>query len=184
MTAKRFFELGLKICQESSSLEELQQLYADIRYGLAAATNEANDAKGCLEHTQVLLDLRLQISESSGVQDIRLAVAHNELGIAYIMNNQYDSGIEAFNKSIRVYAQLPKFELAMDTNPRTNLAFTYWVRGKSLKLLGKFEDSADMFDKAATMFVALIRDRGIRFGVDDTESYRYVLHVNELCYQG
>lgn len=162
----------MTICAELPPSDELQQLTADVRYGLAAATNETNDAKGCLEHTRCLLDLRIQISESSGTQDIRLAVAHNELGIAYIMNNQYEPGMLAFQKSIEVYRQLPEFELAMDTNPRTNLAFAYWVRGKSLKSADRPADSTTMFEQAEHQFKDLLRDRETKFGADDTESYR------------
>nr|OQO18269.1 hypothetical protein B0A51_13883 [Rachicladosporium sp. CCFEE 5018] len=131
-------------------MEELQQLKADIHYGLAAATNETNDAEGCLYHTKILLDLRLCIFEATGTLDLRLAVAHNEVGIAWVMNGQHQNGVTAFKRSIEVFKLLPEAVLAIDTNPRTNLAFTYWV-------MGDLEDAGRTFED-------LLRDRETRFG--------------------
>jgi hypothetical protein len=155
--SKTFWALALNICNHTLALHE-DPLIGDIHYGLSAAANETNDAKGCLTHTQILLNMRLKVTETSGTPDIRLAVAHNEVGIAWVMNHEYDKGIAAFHSSIAIYKLLPEYLLAIDTNPRTNMGFTYWVMGE--------------LDKAWSTLTSLLDDREARFGVQDTESYR------------
>lgn len=165
---KPFLHLALRIC-EANDGPQTSQLLSDIHYGLAAAANETNDAKGCLYHTKALLGLRLAAVQASGEQDIRLVVAHNEFGIALVMNREdagqgandnFESAIENFERSIQIYHGLEDFWLSMDTNPRTNLGFTYWVLGDLTKASRTLED--------------LLTDRQTHFGPDDKESYRYV----------
>lgn len=102
--------------------------------------------------------MRLQACEQGSIPDLRLAVAHNEIGIAWVMNGQYNTAIDAFQDSIRVYRALEDYWIAMDTNPLTNMAFTYWVKGDLLNASATFEE--------------LLVSRTHRFGIDDTESYR------------
>lgn len=74
------------------------------------------------------------------------------------MNKEYERAIDEFGNSIQVYRGLTDYWLSMDTNPRTNLGFTYWVLGNLSMASQTFED--------------LLRDREEHFGPDDTESYR------------
>ncbi|KAL9095194.1 MAG: hypothetical protein Q9165_002450 [Trypethelium subeluteriae] len=105
-----------------------------------------------------LLDMRLKAFEVSGQSDIRLAIAHNEMAIAWVMNGQYENAIQAFQDSITVYGAMKDYRLAIDTNPRTNLGFTHWIIGQNSEAYAILEE--------------LLRDREIRFGKGDTESYR------------
>lgn len=136
----------------------MSQILSDIHYGLAATAKETNDGQACLRHTKSLLDMRLKAYESSGVPDERLAIAHNEIGIAWVMNGKYDDAILAFKSSIEVYHGLEDYWPARDTNPRTNIGFTYWVTEK--------------LDLASTELEGLLQDREDKFGVNDSESYR------------
>jgi uncharacterized protein (DUF736 family) len=47
--------------------------------------------------------MRLQAVEASQVPDLRLAVAHNEIGIAWVMTGEYKNAIATFESSIGVY---------------------------------------------------------------------------------
>ncbi|KAL9078237.1 MAG: hypothetical protein Q9157_002855 [Trypethelium eluteriae] len=154
---KSFLELALAICVRNTH-DDTSQLMADIHYGLAAVANETNDAPACLHHTKSLLDMRLKSFEASGRNDIRLAIAYNEMAIAWVMNGQYQNAIQAFESSIKVYGAMEDYWLAIDTNPRTNLGFTYWVLGQN--------------SKAHEVLENLLRDRELKFGKGDTESYR------------
>ena len=157
--AMLFCGIALEICEFFPSKTN-KQLRADVHYRFAAASNETNDAQACLKHTKVLLSLRLRASERSGIKDLRLAVAHNEIGIAWVMNGQRERGLAAFLESISIFEGLDDFIIAMDTNPRNNIAFTHW-------LMGNLEKASDAFEE-------LLRDRITRFGPDDMESYRLV----------
>ncbi|KAM5481580.1 hypothetical protein McanCB56680_004116 [Microsporum canis] len=153
---KPFLKLALEICNQTPGPESAQ-LLTDIHYGLAAAANETNDRAACLHHTEQLLKLRLKASLSTGVKDIRLAIAHNEYGIALVMNHEYEKAIAEFNTSIEVYRGLEDYWPSMDTNPRTNLGFTYWVMGD--------------LDQSWQTLRDLLDDRETKFGVNDRESY-------------
>lgn len=154
---KPFLTLALDICGRNSG-PAWTQILSDIHYGLAAAANETNDAKSCLYHTQKLLELRLEAFATTSNGDIRLAIAHNEIAIAWVMNHEYHKAIEQFEASISVYQGLEDYWPGMDTNPRTNMGFTYWVMGD----LGKAEH----------ILSELLKDREAKFGIDDKESYR------------
>ncbi|KAM5438235.1 hypothetical protein MferCBS31731_005096 [Microsporum ferrugineum] len=161
---------GLQVCNQTPGPESAQ-LLTDIHYGLAAAANETNDRAACLHHTEQLLKLRLKASLSTGVKDIRLAIAHNEYGIALVMNHEYEKAIAEFNTSIEVYRGLEDYWPSMDTNPRTNLGFTYWVMGD--------------LDQSWQTLRDLLDDRETKFGVNDRESYRTgrVYHgLGNICY--
>lgn len=149
--------MALQICEQNAD-EDMSQILSDIHYGLAAVANETNDGQACLRHTNALLDMRLKAYESSGIADVRLAIAHNEIAIAWVMNGMYDQAISAFKSSIDVYRGLEDYWPAMDTNPRTNIGFTYWVMGE--------------LDIAYTELEGLLRDREAKFGFNDSESYR------------
>lgn len=96
---KPFLTLALNICNDNPGPESTQML-SDIHNGLAAAANETNDAKGCLHHTQKLLELRLDAFAKMGKGNIQLAIPHNEIEIAWVMNNEYQKAIDEFEASI------------------------------------------------------------------------------------
>lgn len=134
-------------------------MLTDVHYGLAAAANETNDSSSCLYHTKHLLELRLEAYKATDEYDIRLAIAHNEYGIALVMNRQYKEAIVEFETSIAVYRGLDDYWPSMDTNPQTNMGFTYWIMGQ--------------LDRSEEILRDLLAARELKFGVNDRESYRY-----------
>ncbi|KAJ5406075.1 tetratricopeptide repeat domain-containing protein [Penicillium sp. CMV-2018d] len=154
---KPFFNLALEICRQTSDSRSSEVL-ADIHYGLGAVANETNDGKSCLYHNEQLLKLRHDVFSSTGKGDIRLANAHNQFGIALVMNREYEKAIYAFETSIGVYRGLEDYWLSMDHNPRTNMGFTYWIIGN--------------LDRAEQILRDLLHDRETKFGVNDRESFR------------
>lgn len=57
----------------------------DSHFGLGAHANETNNLRACMHHDTKFLKLR----RDSGIIDIRLAIAQNEMGIAWIMAGKY-----------------------------------------------------------------------------------------------
>ena len=102
--------------------------------------------------------MRSKAAEDSGISDIRLAIAHNQRAIALSMNGEYEKAITACQKSIEIFKELDEFVLAIDTNPRTNLGFTYWIIGD--------------LENAYTTLYSLLQDREAQYGLDDSESWR------------
>jgi tetratricopeptide (TPR) repeat protein len=154
---KFLFELALKICKEYPG-KDTYQLLGDIHYGLSAVANETNNGDECFKHTSILLRMRLQATQESGVSDLRLAVAHNQMGMSWVMAGEQDTAIAAFKSSIQIYQGLDDYWASMDTNPRMNMGFTYWLKGD--------------LETASTVFEELLRDRIAKFGTNDKESYR------------
>ena len=83
------------ICQKYPD-EELDDLLSDIHDGLAAVASETNDPKSCLEHAKALLSIQEKIARQNKSEDIRLAIAYNEIGIGWIMIKEYQKSIEAW----------------------------------------------------------------------------------------
>jgi hypothetical protein len=140
--------------------DEATQILCDAHYCLAAVANETNDKEACLLHTKQLLDMRLKISNDSGASNLRLAIAHNEYAIALGMNGDFEGAVTEYTRSIGVFKKLEDYWPGMDTNPRTNMGFTLWALGR--------------LDEAFTVLDELLKDREAKFGVMDTESFRYV----------
>jgi Tetratricopeptide repeat len=157
---KNFLALAQKICENHPGVESTQ-LLCDVHYGLAAVANETNDRKGCLEHTSELLAMRCKMFEATGQADLRLAIAYNEHAIALILHDKFEEAVHHFETSVNTFQALDDYWPGMDTNPRSNLGFTLWW-------LGRLPEARNLLEN-------LLHDREARFGVMDTESYRYSL---------
>lgn len=50
--------------------------------------------------------MRIQIFEANQTTDIRFAIKYNEIGIVWVMNNEYEKAVAAFESSIQIYQNL------------------------------------------------------------------------------
>ncbi|KAK0615120.1 hypothetical protein B0T17DRAFT_541102 [Bombardia bombarda] len=155
-------QLAEEICEKNPDHRQTADVLFNVHYTRAAAANETNDIKGCLHHTEGMIKVCSDVGNAAQSHhefpEIYPALAHNERGIALVMNAQYDDGVKMFEASIGLYNGLPDYWAGMDTNPRTNLGFTLWVTGKPIK--------------AEVCLTSLLKDRVAKFGSDDRESYR------------
>ncbi|KAL8999384.1 MAG: hypothetical protein Q9188_005898 [Gyalolechia gomerana] len=115
--------------------EEVNHLFFDIHLRLSSITSETNRATQSLQHAKRLLDI------CTGPQSgIRLAIAHNQLGVALCLTYNYDAAKDQFNNSIKTYKELSEYWDGMDIDPRVNLGFVYWYLGDLTKANQILED--------------------------------------------
>jgi tetratricopeptide (TPR) repeat protein len=134
-------------------------ILSDIYYTLGAIANEINDASGCLQNNLVLLDMRTRSAEERGKPDVRLAAAHSQIGIAYMMGGKLALATEYFKQSVEIFKSLEDFQADMLGFPSANLGLAYWTQGQ--------------LDEAEEVFATALKEREEAFGRLDTMSYKY-----------
>ena len=137
-----------------------EQYLSDIHYSHGAIATETNEPSACMIHYSALLNLRQDYSRlSNGIEDIRLAIAHNEMGIANMLNKEYSQAVDYFARAIEIYRGLPDFTQEMIALAETNLGLAYW-------LLGDLDTAHDIQSKT-------LQVRRDLYGLDDQESFKY-----------
>lgn len=124
---------------------------------MGALSNETNDAQSCLGHNILCLALRKAEAAKNNKPDLRLAFAHSQMGIAYMMIRKYALATEYFKQCIGMLSGL---EVDVDEFgfPVCNLGLAYWVQGE-----------LDAADKTLT---DLLLQRERRHGKLDKVSYK------------
>jgi hypothetical protein len=126
--------------------------------GSAAA--ETNDKGECLHHNKQWLSMTLsrRKEKRGGFIDYELGQVHNEIGVAYAMNDKYDEAVLNFLSSINIYNSLSDSEDVMLGWPMPNLGFMYWVRGE--------------YEAAERVLQEILDIHKAAFGFDDTQSFK------------
>lgn len=167
--SKPFFELAEQICRSTLAVVDVsendrrdaEQYLSEIHYSHGAIATETNEPFACMIHYSAFLELRLKVSRlSNGLEDIRLAIAHNEMGIAYMLNKGYAKAADYFNRAIKMYRGLPDFSQEMIALAETNLGLAFW-------LLADLDRADDILSKT-------LQVRKDLYGPDDQESFKYV----------
>jgi tetratricopeptide (TPR) repeat protein len=124
---------------------------------MGALSNETNDAQSCLEHNILCLALRKAEAARNNKPDLRLAFAHSQMGIAYMMVKKFALATEYFKQCIEMIKGL---EVDVDEFgfPVCNLGLAYLVQGE-----------LDMADETLT---DLLKQREERHGKLDKVSYK------------
>lgn len=103
--------------------------------------------------------IREEVTRKKKAEDIRLAIAYNEIGIGWIMNKEYHKAIEAWENAIRVYERLPDNTGYTRALPLVNIGLAYWQ-------LGDLNQASEILEQG-------LGEREEMFGPDDAESFRY-----------
>ncbi len=139
---------------------DAEQYLSDIHYSHGAIATETNQPNACMTHYSAFLKLRQDIScLSNGVEDVRLAIAHNEMGIANMLNKEYSRAAEYFKRAIEIYRGLSDFTQEMISLAETNLGLAFWLL-------------ADL-DAADSILSKTLQVRKDLYGPDDQESFKY-----------
>ena len=124
-----------------------------------------------MTHYSEFLKLCQESSDlSRGKEDIRLAIAHNEMGIANMLNKEYTQAANYFGRAIDIYRRLPDFTQEMIALAETNLGLAFWLLGE-----------LDQADKILSKTLQVRKDL---YGLDDRESFKYAsTALRSLKYQ-
>lgn len=160
--SKSYFHLALTISEHSNSndSEEVRSSIRESHCFLGCAAAETNDGEMCLKHHSIWLDMAMSRKSDAGtpVLDYELGIIHNEVGVAYAMNEMFDEAAKSFLRSIEVFQSLEKYEDTMLGWPEPNLGFMYWLQGR-------LEDAERVLVEILEIFAAA-------YGVDDTQSFK------------
>jgi tetratricopeptide (TPR) repeat protein len=116
-----------------------------------------------MEYTSLFWKLRLEHSKISakGRRDIRLGMAYNQMGVAYMMNRDYGSAVGVLEKAFEVYKDLENSTPIMATLPAANMGLACWF--------------LERYDEAYNVLIDILREREKVFGINDNESFKFVL---------
>jgi tetratricopeptide (TPR) repeat protein len=120
-------KLGLSLCEQSDIT--IEPLISDMHLTMGALANETNDAHTCLEHNILCLSIRKAEAAKGKRPDLRLAFAHSQMGIAYMMVRKFALAKEYFKQSVEM---LKSIEADPDEFgfPACNLGLSSWVQGE------------------------------------------------------
>ena len=118
-----------KRCTESSISKELGKLH--LQKTLCAL--QSIEPLSALENAQKALKFEKHLHESLGYSSSQLAVAHNTLGMAYLVNRQWDSAVEELTTSKRIREGLPNHTKDKSFSPMYYLALVHYGRGDYAK---------------------------------------------------
>ncbi|KAF2120075.1 tetratricopeptide repeat domain-containing protein [Lophiotrema nucula] len=152
---KLYLHLALSLCEQANITQE--PLISDIHLTMGALCNETNDAQSCLEHNTQCLAIRKAEAEKGNAPDLRLAFAHSQMGIAYMMVRKFALATEYFKQSVEM---LKSIEVDPDEFgfPSCNLGLAFWVQGE--------------LDDADTTLTDLLAQREALHGKLDKSSYK------------
>ena len=147
----------MELCERGNLNDE--PLISDMHLTMGALCNETNNTKGCFYHNKLCLDRRIEEAEKNKKPDVRLAFAHSQMGIAYMMQNKFAEATERFLQCVEM---LKALDIDVDEFgfPVCNLGLAYWIQGQ--------------YEEADITLTDLLAQREERHGKLDTVSYKYV----------
>lgn len=142
--------------------QDSRLILSDIYYTRGAEAAETNDKPTALTNNTAFLRLRLDISRTSALrtQDATLAQAYNQAANAHLDQGQFEPALEYYSKALEVFQSLPEYSETMTSICVANLGTAYWL--------------LERLDDAYNLLLQNLKARERLFGVDDTESFRYV----------
>jgi tetratricopeptide (TPR) repeat protein len=133
-------------------------LLAEIHHNLGCVGTETNDPENALKHFLAFKDIALrQHTEATDGSSFSIAIAWNELGNAWMLNKNWQSGEECFLKSIEFAKAKEGFDPTDVSFPMVNLGLAYWMTSRYSEAVKTIEQG--------------LKDREDKFGRDDKESF-------------
>jgi tetratricopeptide (TPR) repeat protein len=146
------------------STEDLRVIRAEIHGTRASLAINMNDPEAALYHREENVTLREEAVAEAQVLSSKLAAAYSGYGQALMVNELMTKAVSMFEKSMEIRKKLPDFTREQLWSPLCGLGRIHWHRGE--------------YGKAAELFLEALRDREVKYGRDDTKSYRFVLHLS------
>ncbi|KAF1810425.1 hypothetical protein P152DRAFT_491441 [Eremomyces bilateralis CBS 781.70] len=144
--AEMFCNLAQTICESLKSfypLSEGQQknaspkecdidtILAEIHHNRGVIAVEMNRPEEALNHLTKFNDMmKKELDGRSQGKDMRFAISWNQLGVAYMVNDNIEKGEECFIKSIKTMKQLENYRPYLISLPLVNLALVYWLTNR------------------------------------------------------
>ena len=143
---------------EGPTQSKLDGILADIYHTKGIVATEMNQPDTALEYLTKFNDtMQKELGTSSGSDDMRLAISWNQLGVAWMIKDEWQEGEKCFIKSVEVMRSLEDYKPYKISLPLANLGYAFWLTGR--------------FPEAVRAFEEGLRYREAEFGPDDRESF-------------
>ncbi|KAK3673350.1 hypothetical protein LTR78_006896 [Recurvomyces mirabilis] len=139
---------------------KLNTILSELTHNRGCIVVETNKPEVALKYFQEFhraMEEEFRKSPDLVKQDMRLAIAWNELGNAHMLNRRWDEGKKCFKNSIKTMELLVTFEPTSISLPLVNLGLAYWLQGRPKEALTKLEQG--------------LKDRENAYGMDDRISF-------------
>lgn len=135
-----------------------ESLLAEIHHNIGCIGTETNDPDSSLKHFSAFKDTVLKQASRPGAdaEKLRVPIAWNELGNAWMMKKEWKQAEECFRESIRVATR-------QEQDP-CNMSFPMVNLGLARLMLGQYEDASEVLSKG-------LKAREDRYGKDDDVSF-------------
>ncbi|CZT10392.1 uncharacterized protein RAG0_14884 [Rhynchosporium agropyri] len=146
----------------SSSLgvthSELDFMLAELYHNRGIIACGASDATEGLRNLKIFHDMmEKEFEKDTPRTDMRLGLAFNQLGFAYMLKEDWPQGEVHFLRSIELLEMLDDYEPTLISLPIVNLGYSYWLQGR--------------LDEAAAVLRKGVGDREQKFGIHDRISF-------------
>ncbi|KAG8529128.1 uncharacterized protein KY384_005763 [Bacidia gigantensis] len=149
------------ICESSEqrNTQAVADLLRECYNNQGTVANEINDPKGALHYFKLWEGMLLerQAHDGQAVEDLELAIMHQEVAITLAFNEDYENAIDRLWKSWKIRERLTDFEETTLLWPVSNLGFIYCE-------VGRLEEGQKLLEK-------YLKVRADVFGVDDTQFF-------------
>jgi tetratricopeptide (TPR) repeat protein len=137
---------------------ELDYTLAELYHNRGVIACGASDVSEGLRNLKIFHDMMQKaFGEDTPRTDMRLGLACNELGFAYMLKEDWAQGEVYFLRSIELLQQLHNFEPILISLPLVNLGYAYWLQGR--------------LDEAAAVLEKGVGDRETKYGIHDRISF-------------
>jgi tetratricopeptide (TPR) repeat protein len=137
---------------------ELGYTLAELYHNRGVIACGASDVSEALRNLKIFHDMmQKEFQEDTPRVDMRLGLACNELGFAYMLKEDWAQGEVYFLRSIELLQQLHNFEPILISLPLVNLGYAYWLQGR--------------LDEAAAVLEKGVGDRETKYGIHDRISF-------------
>jgi tetratricopeptide (TPR) repeat protein len=137
---------------------ELDYTLAELYHNRGCIASDANDAVEAMMNLETFHDMmHKELGENIQRTDMRLGLACNELGNAYMLKEDWVQGEKYFLRSIELLEQLDDFEPVVISLPLVNLGYAFWLQGR--------------LDEAVAVLEKGVDDREAKYGIHDTNSF-------------
>ena len=138
--------------------KQLDSMLAEIQHNRGCIATEINEPYDALAYNKDFNAMMVrEMGTTTPCNDMRLAISWNELGNAYMLNDEWSKGEDCFQKSVASMRQLDHFQKVWLSRPLVNLGLAYWLQGRH-------EEATNI------LFEGLI-DRVEHYGPDDRVSF-------------
>lgn len=137
---------------------DLNTILADVYHTKGITATEMNKPLQALEYLRLFNEMMVKEWGSTvGGTNMRLPISWNQLGVAYMINDEWERGEQCFQKSIAVMKQLDDYQEYKISLPLANLGYAFWVTKRYPEAVQALEEG--------------LAYRAAAFGPDDRESF-------------